>query len=80
MSKRCLEGIRIVSGFWKVSGRCPEGVWKVSGGSQEGVLKVFGRCLEGVWRVHGGCLEGVWNRNPHLLSTRRKGPMCLEGV
>ena len=39
---RCLEGIRIVSDFWKVS----EGVWKVSG---MGLRKESGRCLEVVW-------------------------------
>ena len=69
MSNSCLEGIRIVSGFWKVSGRCLEGVWKVSGGSQEGVWKLLGRCL-----------EGVWNKNPYLISTGSKDPMCLEVV
>ena len=66
MSNSCLEGIRIVSGFWKVSGRCLEGVWKVSGGSQEGVWKLLGRCL-----------EGVWNKNPYLISTGSKDPICL---
>ena len=37
MVHRCLEGIRIVSGFWKVFGGYLEGVWKASGGSPEGV-------------------------------------------
>ena len=37
-------------------------------------------CLEDVWRFDGGCLEAVLNKNPHLFSTGRKGPMCLEGV
>ena len=52
-----------------MSGRCLEGVTRVSGRSQE----------DG-WRVDGGCLEGVWNKNPHLISIGRKGPMCLGGA
>ena len=40
---RCLEGIRIVSGFWKVSGMC-----------LEGIRRVPGKCLEDVWRVDEG--------------------------
>ena len=56
MSGKSLECIRIVSGFWKVSGRClkvSEGVWKVSEGSQDGVWKVSRRCTEVVWKVSG---------------------------
>ena len=64
-----LECIRIVSGLWKVSGRCLGGVWKAQRGSQEDV-----------WRVDDGCFKGAWNKNPNLISTRRKGPMCLESV
>ena len=36
VSNKCLEGIRIVSGFWKMSGR-----------HKEGLRKVAERCLEG---------------------------------
>ena len=25
-------------------------------------------------------MEGIWNKNPLLISTGRKGTMCLEGV
>ena len=51
MSGRCLEGIRIVCGFWMVSGRCLEGVWKVSGRSQEGVWKMSVGGMEGAWKL-----------------------------
>ena len=50
------------------------GVWKVSG-----LCLVSGRCL-GASEVPGGCFEGVWSKNPHIISTGRKGPMCLEIV
>ena len=39
--------------------------------------------LEGVWKVSGGCQEGVrkvFGKNPDLISTGRKGLICLEGV
>ena len=52
----------------------------MSGRSQEGIRRVSGKCLEDVLRVDGCCLEGVSNKNPHLIITGRKGPMCLEGV
>ena len=76
MSNRCLDGIRIVSSFWKESGRyqdglrmvsrrCLEGVWNRSPHQKERtcmlcVWKLSGRCLEGVWNVSGKCLEDVW--------------------
>ena len=57
MVARGLEGIKIVSGFCFVSGRCQEYVK----------------------RVDAGYSEGVWNKNPHLISIGRKGPMCQTG-
>ena len=50
----------------------------MSGRSLKGIRRVVGRYLEDIWRFDGGCLEGVWNKNPHLKSTGRKGPMHLE--
>ena len=54
----------------------------MSGRCVESIRNVSGRCLEDVWvwRVNGGGLKGLWNKNPHLISNGRKGPMCLEGV
>ena len=56
VSNRYLEGMRIVSGFWKVSGRY-----------QKGLKKKFERCL-----------EIFWNMNPRLISTERRGLICLS--
>ena len=69
MSKGCPIVVWKVSGLFLVSGRCLEGVWKLSGRYQEGLRT-----------MSGSCLEGVWNKNPYLISTGSKDPMCLEVV
>ena len=71
----CQVGVWFLEGVWKVCGRCLEGVWKTSGGAQKGVCKMSGGLMKSAWKV---C--GVWIKKPHLISTGRKGPMCLEDV
>ena len=36
------------------------------------------RYQEGLRKKSGRCFEGVWNKTPNLISTRRKGLVCLE--
>ena len=52
----------------------------VSGKCLKGIRRVSGKCPEGVLRVDEGGLEGVWNKNPHQISTRRIGLVCLDVV
>ena len=69
MSGRGPIGVRKVSGLCVVSGRCLEGIRRVSG-----------MRMEDVCRFDRGCLEGVWNKNHHLISNRRKGPIYVWKV
>ena len=75
VSNRCLEGIKIVPGVWKESGRYQEGLRKGSEMCLDSAWKVSGISLVGCWRVLGRCLELEPSPLTYLISTRRKGPM-----
>ena len=69
-----------------MSGGGFEVVWKLSNMSLEGITiasgfwKVSGRYEECIRKLFGKYLDFVWNKNPYLISTGRKGLICLEGV
>ena len=90
LSNMYLEGISIVSGFWKVSGRYQAGLRKVFAKCLEGVwnrnIYLFSTrkeglvCLEGVWKVSESCWRGIWKVSKECLEGAWKVfGRCLDG-